>query len=59
MGRVRTSRRRTHKTKEYKKSHKTDNRARDVDQIQDDLKKEVAYPSFLPPACPGLWAWPA
>jgi len=40
MGRVRVSRRRTSKTKDYKKSHKTDNRARDIDQIQDDLIRE-------------------
>jgi len=41
MGRVRVSRRKTSKNKQYKKSHKTDNRARDVDQVQDDLKKEM------------------
>lgn len=41
MGRVRTSRRRTSKNKQYKKQHDTKRRRRDVDQIQDDLKKEV------------------
>jgi hypothetical protein len=35
MGRVRTSRRKTCAKKEYKKAFKTDNRARDVDQIQE------------------------
>ena len=40
MGRVRTSRRKTSKTKSYKRSHRTANRARDIDQIQDDIKKE-------------------
>jgi bud site selection protein 20 len=40
MGRVRNSRRRTSKNKEYKKHHYTGNRHRDVDQIQDDLEKE-------------------
>ena len=37
MGRVRTSRRRNSKNKEYKKSHDVKRRTRDVDQIQDDL----------------------
>mmetsp|Transcript_24238 Transcript_24238/g.34749 ORF Transcript_24238/g.34749 Transcript_24238/m.34749 type:complete len:137 (-) Transcript_24238:1229-1639(-) len=41
MGRVRTSRRRTSKNKEYKKHHDTKRRSRDIDQIQDDLKKEA------------------
>eukprot|EP00596_Hydrurales_sp_CCMP1899_P010978 CAMPEP_0119041556 /NCGR_PEP_ID=MMETSP1177-20130426/12549_1 /TAXON_ID=2985 /ORGANISM="Ochromonas sp, Strain CCMP1899" /LENGTH=126 /DNA_ID=CAMNT_0007007701 /DNA_START=52 /DNA_END=429 /DNA_ORIENTATION=+ len=40
MGRVRTSRRKTCAKKEYKKAFKTDNRARDVDQIQGDLLLE-------------------
>lgn len=40
MGRVRNNRRKTSKSKEYKKAFKTDNRARDVDQIQEDLMKE-------------------
>ena len=39
MGRVRNSRRRTRKNKEYKKAIDTKRRPRDVDQIQDDLKK--------------------
>ena len=42
MGHVRTSRRSGERNKCYKRSHKTDNRARDIDQIQDDLKKEIA-----------------
>jgi 5-methylcytosine-specific restriction endonuclease McrA len=42
MGRVRNNRRKTSKSKEYKKAFKTDNRARDVDQIQEDIEKEVA-----------------
>ena len=37
MGRCRNARTRTTKNKQYNKSHKTDNRARDADQIQDDL----------------------
>ena len=40
MGRVATSRRRRSKNKEYKKHHDTKRRRRDIDQIQDDLKKE-------------------
>ena len=40
MGRVAHSSRSRAKKKVYHKSHKTDNRARDVDQIQDDLKKD-------------------
>ena len=40
MGRVRNNRRKNSKKKEYKKAFKTDNRARDVDQIQEDLIKE-------------------
>ena len=40
MGRVRNSRRRTSKNKEYKKHHATRSRHRDIDQIQDDLVKE-------------------
>ncbi len=40
MGRVRNSRRRTSKNKEYKKHHDTKRRRRDIDQIQDDVAKE-------------------
>ena len=40
MGRTRNHKTRATKNKQYKKSHKTDNRARDIDQIQDDMKKE-------------------
>jgi bud site selection protein 20 len=40
MGRVRNKRARTTKNKEYKKRHDTKRRKRDIDQIQDDLKKE-------------------
>lgn len=39
MGRVRTSRRKTSKTKEYKKSHDVKRRTRDIDQIQDDVAR--------------------
>jgi bud site selection protein 20 len=39
MGRIANSRRRTSKNKQYKKSVDTKRRPRDVDQIQDDLKK--------------------
>ena len=42
MGRVNVSRRRTSKNKQYKKSHKTDNNSRYIDQVQDDLKKEAS-----------------
>ena len=41
MGRVRNNRARTSKKKEYKKGHDVKRRRRDVDQIQDDLIKEV------------------
>ena len=41
MGRVRNSRARTSKKKEYKKGHDTKRRRRDIDQIQDDLQKEA------------------
>mmetsp|Transcript_56289 Transcript_56289/g.98803 ORF Transcript_56289/g.98803 Transcript_56289/m.98803 type:complete len:129 (-) Transcript_56289:117-503(-) len=41
MGRVRNSRRRTRKNKEYKKGIDTKRRPRDVDQIQDDIAKEA------------------
>jgi bud site selection protein 20 len=41
MGRVAHSRRGGASKKKYNKSHKTDNRARDIDQVQDDLIKEV------------------
>ena len=40
MGRVRTSRRRCSKNKEFKKHHDTKRRKRDIDQIQDDIIKE-------------------
>lgn len=40
MGRQRTSRRKTSKTKKYKKSFKTANRPKDVDEVQDDLQRE-------------------
>jgi bud site selection protein 20 len=40
MGRVRNSRRRTSKNKQFKKGVDTKRRPRDVDQIQDDIKKE-------------------
>lgn len=40
MGRVRTSSRKTSKNKQYKKALCTARRPRDIDQIQDDLKKE-------------------
>ena len=40
MGRVRVSRRRCSKNKEFKKHHDTKRRRRDIDQIQDDLTKE-------------------
>jgi hypothetical protein len=39
MGRVRNSRTRTTKNKQYKKAHDTKRRPRDIDQIQDDIKK--------------------
>jgi bud site selection protein 20 len=41
MGRTRNARTRTTKNKSYKKQHATKSRKRDIDQIQDDLKKEV------------------
>ncbi len=40
MGRVRNKRNRCTKNKQYKKRHDTKRRRRDIDQIQDDLKKE-------------------
>jgi hypothetical protein len=41
MGRQRTSRRKTSKTKEYKRSHtKGRYRSKDVDEVQDDIAKE-------------------
>ena len=40
MGRQRTSRRKTSATKKYKKSIRTKRRPRDIDQVQDDLRKE-------------------
>ena len=42
MGRQRTSRRKTSKTKEYKRQFKTANRPKDVDEVQDDIAKEEA-----------------
>ncbi len=39
MGRVPGSKNNTKKNKQYKKSHATRSRARDVDQIQDDIIK--------------------
>mmetsp|Transcript_113 Transcript_113/g.214 ORF Transcript_113/g.214 Transcript_113/m.214 type:complete len:119 (-) Transcript_113:359-715(-) len=42
MGRQRTSRRKTSKTKEYKRSFKTANRSKDVDEVQDDIAREEA-----------------
>jgi hypothetical protein len=39
MGRVKVSRRRTSKNKQFKKQHDTKRRRRDVDQIQDDIAK--------------------
>ena len=40
MGRVRTSRRRCSKNKQFKKQHDTKRRKRDIAQIQDDIKQE-------------------
>jgi len=40
MTRCRNAKRRTSKKKEYYRSHKTANRSKDIDQIQDELKKE-------------------
>lgn len=40
MGRTRNHRNRATKNKQYKKSSDTKRRRRDLDQIQDDLKKE-------------------
>ncbi|KAJ1399191.1 hypothetical protein B484DRAFT_406396 [Ochromonadaceae sp. CCMP2298] len=40
MGRVANNRRRTSKNKQFKKGHDTKRRPKDVDQIQDELKKE-------------------
>ena len=52
MGRYRNHQNRTTKNKSYKKSHDTKRRPRDVDQIQDDLKKapalEFEYDEDLP-----------
>ena len=42
MRRQRTSRRKTSKTKEYKRSFKTANRRKDVDEVQDDIAQEQA-----------------
>jgi hypothetical protein len=41
MGRQRTSRRSTAKNKKYKKQHCTARRRKDIDQIQDDVAKEM------------------
>lgn len=41
MGRTRNHRHRATKNKQYKKQHSTKNRLKDIDQIQDDLIKEV------------------
>jgi bud site selection protein 20 len=40
--RTRNHRKRATKNKQYRKSHATKSRKRDIDQIQDDLKKETA-----------------
>lgn len=40
MGRVRNHRARTTKNKQYRKQHSTKRRRRDIDQVQDDLRKE-------------------
>ncbi len=40
MGRTRNKRQRATKNKQYKKSHDTKRRRRDIDQIQDDVKRE-------------------
>lgn len=39
MGRTRNCRKRMTKNKQYRKSHDTKRRARDIDQVQDDIKK--------------------
>lgn len=39
MGRTRNHRSRTTKNKQYKKSHDTKRRAKDIDQIQEELEK--------------------
>jgi hypothetical protein len=39
MGRVRVSRARTSKNKQFKKSHDVKRRSRDIDQVQDDVEK--------------------
>lgn len=41
MGRYRNARTRTRKNKSYKRSIDTKRRPRDIDQIQDDIKKEI------------------
>jgi hypothetical protein len=48
MGRVKTSRRRTSKNKQFKKSHDVKRRTRDIDQVQDDVAaaKMGIIPSF-------------
>jgi hypothetical protein len=51
MGRVRNNRQRTSKNKQFKKGHDTKRRPKDVDQIQDELKKEEELEqkiTFLP-----------
>lgn len=47
MGRTRNARTRTTKNKSYKKGHRTRCRGRDIDQIQDDLKKEETVGSKM------------
>jgi hypothetical protein len=42
MGRTRNVRNRATKNKQYRKKHSTKRRARDIDQIQDDLAKELS-----------------
>lgn len=53
MGRTRNHKTRATKNKQYNKSHKTDNRARDVDQVQDDLKKEGGLTFHVDDDLPG------
>ena len=53
MGRTRNHRTRATKNKQFKKSHKTDNRARDIDQVQDDLKKETGLTFHVDDDLPG------
>ena len=39
MGRTRNARKRMTKNKQYRKKHDTKRRERDIDQVQDDIKK--------------------